>query len=94
MCIVKRWSSATKSRAFAENAGDPTLISSLLIPDSSLLFNLLRPKLTIDKPNMASNPPAACCTVGVKHEGEAKGQFQQIGDGIETVPTYSNPSQK
>lgn len=29
---------------------------------------------------MASNPPAACCTVGVKHEGEAKGQFQQIGD--------------
>ncbi|KAJ5084295.1 hypothetical protein NUU61_008874 [Penicillium alfredii] len=29
---------------------------------------------------MASNAPSACCTVGVKHEGEAKGQFQQIGD--------------
>lgn len=32
---------------------------------------------------MASNLPAACCTIGVKHEGEAKGQFQQIGDGID-----------
>ena len=31
---------------------------------------------------MASNPPAACCTVGVKHEGEAKGQFQQVGGGM------------
>ena len=31
---------------------------------------------------MTSNPPASCCTVGVKHEGEAKGEFQQIGDGI------------
>lgn len=30
---------------------------------------------------MASNPPAACCAIGVKHEGEAKGQFEQIGDG-------------
>ncbi|KAJ5990873.1 hypothetical protein N7522_011080 [Penicillium canescens] len=29
---------------------------------------------------MTSNPPASCCTVGVKHEGEAKGGFQQIGD--------------
>ncbi|CAG7952761.1 unnamed protein product [Penicillium nalgiovense] len=29
---------------------------------------------------MASNPPAACCAIGVKYEGEAKGQFQQIGD--------------
>jgi len=35
---------------------------------------------------MASNPPAACCTVGVKHQGEAKGQFQQIGDGIKSSP--------
>lgn len=31
---------------------------------------------------MASNPPAACCTVGVKHEGEAVGEFQQIGGGM------------
>ncbi|KAJ5543029.1 hypothetical protein N7535_005453 [Penicillium sp. DV-2018c] len=29
---------------------------------------------------MTSNPPAACCTIGVKHEGEAKGRFQQIAD--------------
>lgn len=36
---------------------------------------------------MASNPPAACCTVGVKHEGQAKGQFQQIGDGMESSPS-------
>lgn len=35
---------------------------------------------------MASNPPAACCTIGVKHEGEAKGHIQQIGDGIVTPP--------
>lgn len=35
---------------------------------------------------MASNPPAVCCTVGVKHEGEAKGQIQQVGDGMEPSP--------
>ncbi|KAJ5143104.1 uncharacterized protein N7515_001891 [Penicillium bovifimosum] len=29
---------------------------------------------------MTSNAPAACCTIGVKHEGEAKGRFQQIAD--------------
>ncbi|OQE42292.1 hypothetical protein PENCOP_c004G01830 [Penicillium coprophilum] len=29
---------------------------------------------------MASHPPAACCAIGVKHEGEAKGQLQQMGD--------------
>lgn len=40
---------------------------------------------------MASNTPAACCTVGVKHEGEAKGQFQQVGDGVESTPLLSNP---
>ncbi|KAJ5102885.1 hypothetical protein N7532_003414 [Penicillium argentinense] len=34
---------------------------------------------------MASNLPAACCTVGVKHEGEAKGQLQQIGDGTRGI---------
>lgn len=32
---------------------------------------------------MASNPPGSCCTVGVKHEGEAKGQFQQVANGME-----------
>ncbi|GLI80641.1 hypothetical protein PoHVEF18_008998 [Penicillium ochrochloron] len=36
---------------------------------------------------MASNPPGACCTVGVKHEGEAKGSFQQVG-GVETYISY------
>lgn len=28
---------------------------------------------------MASNPPARCCTIGVKHEGEAKGELKDIG---------------
>ncbi|KAJ5637285.1 hypothetical protein N7490_007164 [Penicillium lividum] len=36
---------------------------------------------------MASNPPATCCTVGFNHEGEAKGEFQQIG-GVETYLSY------
>jgi hypothetical protein len=27
---------------------------------------------------MASNPPARCCTIGVKHEGEAKGEIKSI----------------
>lgn len=29
---------------------------------------------------MASNPPAHCCTVGVRHEGEAKGEIKKIGE--------------
>lgn len=29
---------------------------------------------------MASNPPGQCCYQGVKHEGEAKGEFSQLGD--------------
>ncbi|CAI7586717.1 unnamed protein product [Penicillium manginii] len=29
---------------------------------------------------MASNPPAACCTIGVTHEGNPKGSFKQLGD--------------
>jgi hypothetical protein len=29
---------------------------------------------------MASNPPAQCCTVGVKHEGEASGELIKIGE--------------
>jgi len=32
---------------------------------------------------MASNPPAQCCTVGVKHEGQPTGKTIKIGD-IET----------
>lgn len=28
---------------------------------------------------MASNPPARCCTIGVKHEGTAKGEIKKIG---------------
>ncbi|KEF54380.1 esterase/lipase [Exophiala aquamarina CBS 119918] len=36
---------------------------------------------------MASNPPGACCYKGVKHEGEAKGEFIQIGD-FETYVVY------
>jgi len=29
---------------------------------------------------MASNPPEACCTIGVKHEGSAAGQISKTGD--------------
>jgi hypothetical protein len=29
---------------------------------------------------MASNPGARCCTIGVKHEGEAKGEVKNIGN--------------
>jgi len=28
---------------------------------------------------MASNNGARCCTIGVKHEGEAKGELKNIG---------------
>ena len=30
---------------------------------------------------MASNEGARCCTIGVKHEGEAKGELKKVGDG-------------
>lgn len=40
---------------------------------------------------MASHPPARCCTIGVKHEGEAKGEIKTIGD----IGTYfSYPEDK
>ncbi|KAJ6143546.1 hypothetical protein N7471_002999 [Penicillium samsonianum] len=35
---------------------------------------------------MASNPPAACCAVGVKHQGETKGQIQQISNVEVYIP--------
>ena len=31
---------------------------------------------------MASNPPGRCCTIGVKHEGEAKGEIKDIGKSL------------
>jgi len=36
---------------------------------------------------MASHPPKLCCTVGVKHQGEATGEFKNIGD-IDTYFAY------
>jgi len=36
---------------------------------------------------MTSHQPAACCTIGVKHEGEAVGELRKIGD-IETYFSY------
>ncbi|KAF2402313.1 esterase/lipase [Trichodelitschia bisporula] len=36
---------------------------------------------------MASHPPQQCCTIGVKHEGEASGEITTIG-GIETYVVY------
>jgi len=36
---------------------------------------------------MASNPPARCCTIGVKHEGAATGEVKKIGN-INTYFAY------
>ncbi|KAH9828115.1 Dienelactone hydrolase family, partial [Teratosphaeria destructans] len=33
---------------------------------------------------MASNPPGRCCTIGVRHQGTAKGELKKIGD----ISTY------
>jgi len=33
---------------------------------------------------MASNPPGRCCTIGIKHEGEAKGELKTING----IPAY------
>ncbi|KAK2762782.1 hypothetical protein FQN54_000956 [Arachnomyces sp. PD_36] len=40
---------------------------------------------------MASNPPAQCCTIGVTHEGQAKGEIKNIG---ETSTYFSYPSDR
>jgi hypothetical protein len=31
---------------------------------------------------MASNPPGKCCTIGVKHEGEAKGELKTVNGSM------------
>lgn len=31
---------------------------------------------------MTSNVPGPCCVIGVKHDGDAKGQIETIGNGI------------
>jgi hypothetical protein len=38
---------------------------------------------------MASNPPGKCCTIGVKHEGEAKGELKTINGSMSLlyIPT-------
>ena len=38
---------------------------------------------------MASNPPGQCCTVGVKHEGEAKGEKKNIGDSKSDISAFA-----
>ncbi|KAK2771919.1 hypothetical protein FQN52_005141 [Onygenales sp. PD_12] len=42
---------------------------------------------------MASNPPAACCTRGFKHEGTATGEIKKIGDtdAYFAYPSNANP---
>ena len=40
---------------------------------------------------MASNPPGRCCTIGVTHEGEAKGSIKNIGN---TPAYFSYPESK
>ena len=37
--------------------------------------------VTMEYSIMASLPRAQCCTIGVKHEGEAVGEMKIIGDG-------------
>lgn len=40
---------------------------------------------------MASNPPAACCASGFKHEGAATGELKNIDGGkILNSPNYSH----
>jgi len=41
---------------------------------------------------MASNPPARCCTIGVTHEGSAKGETKKIGN-IDTYFAYPESKQ-
>lgn len=39
---------------------------------------------------MTSNPPGPCCVIGVKHDGEPRGQIRKIGNGI-TPPDLKSP---
>jgi len=41
---------------------------------------------------MSSNPPAQCCTIGVKHDGEPKGEMKDIGK-ISTYFAYPEDKQ-
>ncbi|EMC95914.1 hypothetical protein BAUCODRAFT_71902 [Baudoinia panamericana UAMH 10762] len=41
---------------------------------------------------MASNPPARCCTIGVKHEGKPQGEIKDIGK-ISTYFAYPEDKQ-
>jgi len=41
---------------------------------------------------MASNPPAQCCTVGVKHEGQPTGKTIQISSSIEAYAAEPSSS--
>ena len=40
---------------------------------------------------MASNPPGACCTVGVKHEGTPTGKLQTIDGSLSSLPQTPLP---
>lgn len=42
---------------------------------------------------MASNPPGKCCTVGVKHEGQSKGEIKTV-NGSASTTLLSNPIQQ
>ena len=37
---------------------------------------------------MASNPPGKCCTIGVKHQGEAKGKIETINGSMSHKKNY------
>lgn len=52
------------------------ILQSIACRQSDTVETLLYPSPTN---SMASNPGARCCTIGVKHEGEAKGEVKNIG---------------
>ncbi|MCJ1339590.1 hypothetical protein MMC09_004880 [Bachmanniomyces sp. S44760] len=43
---------------------------------------------------MASNPPAQCCTIGVKHEGTPTGEMIEIGESKSIHPNSLNPTRQ
>ena len=47
-------------------------------------FISLTPIISQKPSTMASHPPGKCCTIGVRHEGEAKGELTTIKDS--TLP--------
>ena len=56
--------------AKAQPAHDTFSVAPIRTTSTASFFNV----------TMASNPPGKCCYQGVKHEGEPRGEFSQLGD--------------